>query len=98
MGLDHIHALASQGRYLLRVELSDWRQQPPDVATYGFQLAGEEQQFALRLQEESSTQERLLTTGTSGLPFSTADRDSDSAADVNCAQLLSGATTVLAAH
>lgn len=93
LGLEHIHALASQGRYLLQVELSDGRQQL-DVATYRFQLAGEEQQFALRLEDESSTQENLLSPGASGLPFSTADRDNDSAAGVNCAQLLSGASTV----
>lgn len=93
LGLEHIHAVARQGRYLLQVELSDGRQQQqqPEVATYSFQLAGEEQQFALSLEDESSTQERLLSTGASGLPFSTVDRDNDSATDVNCAQLLSGA-------
>lgn len=94
MGLEHIHAIARQGRYLLQVELSDGRQQP-DVATYSFRLAGEEQKFALRLEDESLTQETLLSTS---LPFSTADRDSDSAGDVNCAQLLSGATTVFGAN
>lgn len=89
MGLEHVHALATQGPHLLQVELSDGHRQP-HVAAYSFQLAGEEQRFALRLQDESSAQERLLSTGASGLPFSTADRDSDSAADVNCAQQLSG--------
>lgn len=92
MGLENIHALARQGRYLLQVELSDGQRQP-DVATYSFQLAGEEEQFALRLEDESSPQEGILSTGATGVPFSTADRDRDSAADVNCAQLLSGATT-----
>lgn len=92
LGLENIHALARQGRYLLQVELSDGQRQP-DVATYSFQLAGEEEQFALRLEDESSPQEGILSTGATGVPFSTADRDSDSAADVNCAQLLSGATT-----
>lgn len=89
LGLENIHALARQGRYLLQVELSDGQRQP-DVATYSFQLAGEEEQFALRLEDESSPQEGILSTGATGVPFSTADRDSDSAADVNCAQLLSG--------
>lgn len=97
MGLENIHALARQGRYLLQVELSDGRRQP-DMATYSFELAGEEEQFALRLEDESSGQERILSTGATGLPFSTADRDSDSAANINCAQLLSGATTACGAN
>lgn len=64
------------------------------MARYRFQLEGEEKKFALRLEQEtpSGVQEGIMTTGASGLPFSTADRDNDLAADVNCAELLSGTT------
>lgn len=50
--------------------------------------------FALHLQQEASAgaREKILTTEASGLPFSTADRDNDLTADVNCAELLSGTT------
>ncbi|KAK2835341.1 hypothetical protein Q5P01_015825 [Channa striata] len=91
LGLDTIHSLSKQGPYILQVELSDQAGQQ-QAARYQFQLDGEEQNFALRLKQESSpgAQEEILNTGASGLPFSTADRDNDLAADVNCAQLLSG--------
>ncbi|XP_044056033.1 angiopoietin-related protein 4-like, partial [Siniperca chuatsi] len=95
LGLENIHSLSKQGQYVLQVELSDWagqQQQPAVVARYQFQLDGEEKKFTLHLQQESSSgvQEKIMKTGASGVPFSTADRDNDLAADINCAELLSG--------
>lgn len=93
LGLDNIHSLSRQGEYVLQVELSDEAGQQ-QAARYKFQLEGEQKMFALHLQQESSTaQEEILTTDVSGLPFSTADRDNDLSADVNCAELLSGTNT-----
>lgn len=96
LGLDNIHSLSQQGQYVLQVELSDeaGRQQ---TARYRFHLDGEEKMFALYLEDESPSevQEKILTSGASGLPFSTADRDNDLAADINCAELLSGMTASL---
>ncbi|XP_039984603.1 angiopoietin-related protein 4-like [Xiphias gladius] len=91
LGLESIHSLSKQGQYILQVELSD-RAGEQKMARYRFQLEGEEKKFALRLEQEtpSGVQEGIMTTGASGLPFSTADRDNDLAADVNCAELLSG--------
>ncbi|XP_041791706.1 angiopoietin-related protein 4-like [Chelmon rostratus] len=92
LGLDNIHSLSKQGQYVLQVELSGLAGQQQAAARYRFQLDGEEKLFTLRLEEESSpgVQEEIIMTGASGLPFSTADRDNDLAADVNCADLLSG--------
>uniref|UniRef100_A0A3B5L7G6 Fibrinogen C-terminal domain-containing protein n=1 Tax=Xiphophorus couchianus TaxID=32473 RepID=A0A3B5L7G6_9TELE len=91
LGLDHIHSISKQGQYVLHVELSDeaGRRQ---AARYQFQVDGEERQFALHLDLDPSSgvQEGIESTGASGLPFSTADRDNDLAADANCAELLSG--------
>ncbi|KAM6921889.1 angiopoietin-related protein 4-like [Xenentodon cancila] len=91
LGLDNIHSLSRQGQYSLQVDLSDEAGQQR-TARYEFQLEGEEKMFALYLEEESSpdAQEKILTTGAVGRPFSTADRDNDLAADTNCAELLSG--------
>lgn len=89
LGLDHIHVLSRQGRYVLQVELSDWSKQK-HVSGYDFQLDGEEQQFALHLTPAAEAQESIANTGSSGLAFSTADRDNDLDAADNCAQLLSG--------
>ncbi|KAM9358097.1 angiopoietin-related protein 4-like [Symphorus nematophorus] len=92
LGLENIHSLSKQGQYILQVELSDGagKQQ---AARYRFQLEGEEKTFALHLEAEESSsgvQEIIMTTGASGLPFSTADNDNDLTADVNCAEQLSG--------
>ncbi|XP_070764338.1 angiopoietin-related protein 4-like [Enoplosus armatus] len=93
LGLENIHSVSKQGQYVLQVELSDWVGQQQPAAHYRFQLEGEEKKFTLHLQEEESSsgvQEKIILTGASGLPFSTADRDNDLAAEVNCAELLSG--------
>ncbi|XP_042272985.1 angiopoietin-related protein 4-like [Thunnus maccoyii] len=91
LGLENIHSLSKQGQYLLQVELSDLagREQ---VAHYGVTVDGEEEKFAIHLENDSSSgaQEEIIVTGASGVPFSTADRDNDLSADVNCAELLSG--------
>ncbi|KAF3690748.1 Angiopoietin-related protein 4 Angiopoietin-like protein 4 Precursor [Channa argus] len=91
LGLENIHSLSKQGPYILQVELSDQSGQQ-QAARYQFQLDGEEEKFALHLKQEPSSgaQEEIMNTGASDLPFSTADRDNDLAADINCAQLLSG--------
>lgn len=94
LGLENIHSISKQGQYILQVELSDWTGQQLPVARYRFQLDGEEKMFRLHMEDESSSgaQEKIRPTGASGLPFSTADRDNDLAANANCADLLSGTT------
>ncbi|XP_037627091.1 angiopoietin-related protein 4-like isoform X2 [Sebastes umbrosus] len=89
LGLENIHSLSRQGQYILQVELSDWAEEQKQEARYRLQLDGEEKKFALHLEQESSSGV-IMTTGESGLPFSTADSDNDLAADVNCAELHSG--------
>ncbi|XP_029938508.1 angiopoietin-related protein 4-like [Salarias fasciatus] len=87
LGLDKIHSLSKQGRYVLQVELSDNEGQQQEVR-YQFHLDGEQENFALHLGQESPSglQENIAR----GVPFSTVDRDNDLAADINCAELLSG--------
>ncbi|XP_008277579.1 angiopoietin-related protein 4-like [Stegastes partitus] len=91
LGLENIRSVSKQGQYMLQVELSDEAGQQHE-ARFLFHLDGEEEKFALHLEQESSSgaQEKTMSTGASGLPFSTADSDNDLAADVNCAKLLSG--------
>ncbi|CAN9500355.1 unnamed protein product [Ophioblennius macclurei] len=89
LGLDNIHSLSKQGRYVLQVELSDEAGQRQEVS-YQFHLDGEEEKFALHLERESESSPGLRETVVAGVPFSTVDRDNDLAADVNCAEQLSG--------
>lgn len=81
LGLDHIHALTKQGQYVLQTELSDWAKQG-HVITSEFRVGGEEAQFSLHLGPASDA--------SSGVPFSTTDRDNDLSAEVNCALEHSG--------
>lgn len=96
LGLENIHAISKQGSYILQVELTDGAGRQLPVARYRLRLDGEEEKFSLHLEEESSSgvQEKVMSTRASGLPFSTVDRDNDLAAEVNCAELLSGATSL----
>ncbi|XP_041746312.1 angiopoietin-related protein 4-like [Coregonus clupeaformis] len=90
LGLDNIHTLTKQEELTLLVELSDWRGEAQSVQ-YTFRLGGEESNYALYLPKTiCDSLENGLTTGPSGLSFSTIDRDNDLNADVNCAKQLSG--------
>ncbi|XP_029904628.1 angiopoietin-related protein 4-like [Myripristis murdjan] len=90
LGLENIHSISKQGQYTLQVEVSDWAGQEQS-ARYQFRLGGAEKKYTLHLEQDfSGVLERIVTTGASGLPFSTLDNDNDLSADVNCAKLLSG--------
>ncbi|CAL1593397.1 unnamed protein product [Knipowitschia caucasica] len=93
LGLEHMHALSSQGRHTLQMELSDWSGQS-HVISSEFRLDGEEGQFSLHLSPQTGASvEGLFSVAapgsSSGLPFSTADQDNDQSTD-NCALKLSG--------
>ncbi|XP_056459498.1 angiopoietin-related protein 4-like [Gadus chalcogrammus] len=91
LGLDRIHSLSNQGRLTLQVQLSD-RTGAEQRVNYRFRLDGPENDYALHLAptNPAGVQAGAMATGASGLPFSTADRDNDLSADVNCAKSLSG--------
>lgn len=92
LGLEKIHSLSKQGLYTLRVELSDWTGEER-LAEYQFRLDGQEKNFALHLEQSSSSgvqDDTMTTREASGTPFSTSDRDNDLSSEVNCAGLLSG--------
>lgn len=91
MGLEKIRSVSKQGPHQLQVELSDGAGQQLPGARYRFQLDGEEEKFALHLEDEAPSPR--TSTGSSGIPFSTADRDNDLSEDVSCAKLLSGTTS-----
>lgn len=95
LGLENIHAISRQGSYILQVELTDGAGRQLPVTRYRLRLDGEEEKFSLHLEDESPSdvQEKVMPTTASGLPFSTADRDNDLAAEVNCAERLSGTTS-----
>ncbi|KAM3604409.1 uncharacterized protein V6R79_010736 [Siganus canaliculatus] len=92
LGLEKIHSIVKNGGYVLDVKLSDWIGDVASVAL-PFRLGGEESSYSLWIQKAdafSALEGSLATDATSGLPFSTRDRDNDQKNDINCAKHLSG--------
>ncbi|XP_062843365.1 angiopoietin-related protein 4 [Trichomycterus rosablanca] len=91
LGLEKIHRLTRDGDYILRIQMSDWLDEHRAVQ-YRFRLAGEKQNYSLRILESpaGNLESALSSESSSGLPFSTRDRDNDQKLDLNCAKHLSG--------
>ncbi|KAL2097623.1 hypothetical protein ACEWY4_006830 [Coilia grayii] len=90
LGLEKIHSLSKDGNYVLKVQLSDWRDDTETI-TYPFRLSGEENNYSLHILDNTSRNlESALSTDPAGLPFSTRDKDNDQKSDINCAKHLSG--------
>ncbi|XP_066304201.1 uncharacterized protein [Branchiostoma lanceolatum] len=83
LGNEKIHALTKRGVYKLRVDLVDY-QGNEGFAEYDlFYMAGEKDQYKLRLGQYSGTAKDSLSNH-GNLPFSTKDRDNDGHV-TNCA-------------
>lgn len=90
LGLEKIHSVSKGGNYILKVQFSDWRDEVQTI-NYPFRLNGEESNYSLRiLGSPAGNLESSLSTETSGVPFSTRDKDNDQKNDLNCAKQLSG--------
>ncbi|XP_077580887.1 angiopoietin-related protein 4 [Stigmatopora nigra] len=94
LGLEKIHAMAKNGGYVLKTELSDWGN---DVASISlpFKLGGAESKYLLQILDGgaaafSPLESALASDAAAGLPFSTRDQDNDLKKDTNCAKHLSG--------
>ncbi|CAL8324665.1 unnamed protein product [Arctogadus glacialis] len=92
LGLENIHLMTKDGDHLLKVQFSDWKDEPESVAM-PFSVGGEDTKYALHIQPSDtmgSLESSLATDSTAGLPFSTRDQDHDLKSDTNCAKHLSG--------
>ncbi|XP_019966323.2 angiopoietin-related protein 4 [Paralichthys olivaceus] len=92
LGLEKIHTITKDGGYILNIKLSDWGDDLASVRL-PFKLGGEETKYSLQIQEVgtfSTLETSLGTDASTGLPFSTSDRDNDQKNDLNCAKHLSG--------
>lgn len=90
LGLEKIHSVSKGGNYILKLQFSDWLDEVQTI-NYPFRLNGEESNYSLRiLGSPAGNLESSLSTETSGVPFSTRDKDNDQKNDLNCAKQLSG--------
>ncbi|CAC5395717.1 Tenascin,Angiopoietin-4,Angiopoietin-1,FibrinogenC domain-containing protein 1-A,Techylectin-5B,Angiopoietin-2,Microfibril-associated glycoprotein 4,Techylectin-5A,Ficolin-2,Tenascin-R,Ficolin-3,Ficolin-1,Fibrinogen C domain-containing protein 1-B,Fibrinogen C domain-containing protein 1 [Mytilus coruscus] len=88
-GNDYIHALTSQGRYELRIDLHDFDNNNVYAKYQHFYVGGESSNYKLNVYGYSGPAGDSLNYH-NGLPFSTFDKDNDKSL-VNCAELVNGA-------
>lgn len=91
LGLEKIYRITEDQDFILRIQMSDWRDEQR-VVQYRVRLGGVEENYSLRILESpaGNLESALSSESSSGLPFSTRDRDNDQKIDLNCAKHLSG--------
>ncbi|NWS99060.1 ANGL3 protein, partial [Mionectes macconnelli] len=82
LGLNKTYSITTQGDYILRIELQDWRGNKRHIE-YLFSLGGPDTNYTLQLSRISGSIPNALPEQTE-LQFSTADRDVDTKHDSNC--------------
>ncbi|KGL81251.1 Angiopoietin-related protein 3, partial [Tinamus guttatus] len=82
LGLNKTYSITTQGDYILRIELQDWKDTKRYIE-YAFSLGSPETNYTLRLIRVSGNIPNALPEQTE-LRFSTADRDMGTATNFNC--------------
>ncbi|XP_022623234.1 angiopoietin-related protein 3 [Seriola dumerili] len=88
LGLKKIHSLAQQGAYILRIDLEDWKEEK-HWAEYCFSLEGPSKDYTLHVSHYSGDLPDAMANST-GMRFSTKDRNNDNHRNPNCARNYSG--------
>lgn len=88
LGLKKIHSFAQQGIYILRIDMEDWKEER-HWAEYHFSLEGPAKDYTLHVSHISSDLPDAMT-NTTGMRFSTKDRNNDSHRNTNCARNYTG--------
>lgn len=84
LGLKRVHSLSAQGNSLLRIQLEEWKQ-PRRFIEYRFELQGPQTNYTIHLTPLSGDLRDFMGNST-GMSFSTKDRNSGNQPDQNCAQ------------
>ncbi|NXI58017.1 ANGL3 protein, partial [Chloroceryle aenea] len=82
LGLNKTHSITTQGDYILRIELQDWKDNKRYIQ-YTFSLGGPDTDYTLQLARISGSIPNALPEQTE-LRFSTADHDVDIVNEFNC--------------
>lgn len=88
LGLKKIHSLTQQGVYIFRVDLEDWREEK-HWAEYRFSLEDPSKDYTLHISHLSGDLPDAMANST-GMRFSTKDRNNDNNRNSNCARNYSG--------
>ncbi len=88
LGLKKIHSFTQQAAYILRIDLEDWREEK-HWAEYLFSLEGPTKDYTLHVSHFSGDLPDAMTNST-GMRFSTKDRNNDNHRNANCARNYTG--------
>ncbi|XP_038571236.1 angiopoietin-related protein 3 [Micropterus salmoides] len=88
LGLKKIHSLTQQGVYILRIDLEDWKEEK-HWAEYRFSLEGSSKDYTLQVSDFSGDLPDAMANST-GMIFSTKDRNNDNLRNSNCARNYTG--------
>uniref|UniRef100_A0A3P8SUJ7 Angiopoietin-like 3 n=1 Tax=Amphiprion percula TaxID=161767 RepID=A0A3P8SUJ7_AMPPE len=88
LGLKKIHSITQQGVYTLRVDLGDWKEEKR-WAEYCFSLEGPSKDYTLHVSHLSGDLPDAMANST-GMRFSTKDRNKDNHRNSNCARNYTG--------
>ncbi|XP_041791398.1 angiopoietin-related protein 3 [Chelmon rostratus] len=88
LGLKKIHSLTQQGVYILRIDLEDWMEEQ-HWAEYRFSLDGPSKDYTLQVSQFSGDLPDAIGNST-GMRFSTKDRNNDNHRNSNCARNYTG--------
>lgn len=91
LGLKKIHSLTNQGVYILRIDLEDWKEER-HWAEYHFSLEGPSKDYAIHVSHFSGDLSDPMTNST-GVRFSTKDRNNDNHRSSSCARNYTGKET-----
>uniref|UniRef100_UPI0037E8D31D angiopoietin-related protein 3 n=1 Tax=Semicossyphus pulcher TaxID=241346 RepID=UPI0037E8D31D len=88
LGLKKIHSLTQQGVYILRMDLEDWKEEK-HWAEYRFSLEGPSKDYTIHVSHFSGDLADAMANST-GMKFSTKDRNNDNQRNSNCARNYTG--------
>lgn len=88
LGLKKIYSFTQQGAYILRIDLEDWKEEK-HWAEYRFSLEGPSTDYTLHVSNFSGDLPDAMANST-GMRFSTKDRNNDNHRNPNCARNYTG--------
>ncbi|XP_067839369.1 angiopoietin-related protein 3-like isoform X2 [Heptranchias perlo] len=89
LGLESFYQIAHQAKYLLRIELEDWKNKTRYIE-YTFRLSNKADNYTLQIGQVLTGDLSSAISDCKELPFSTSDRDNDLHTVINCAEQHSG--------
>ncbi|XP_078425244.1 angiopoietin-related protein 3-like [Cetorhinus maximus] len=89
LGLESFYQIAHQAKYILRIELEDWKNETRYIE-YTFRIGDKDNNYTLQIGQVLTGNLSSAISDCKALPFSTSDQDNDLHTVINCAGQHSG--------